>query len=166
MPAEAPARRAYLCLGSNVGDRAEALGGARARLDAAGVKIRAASSLYETPPWGPVPQGPYLNQVVEVASPMGPHALLDLALGIERQLGRDRSREVRYGPRRIDIDILWFEGETVAEEDLEIPHPRLMERAFVLVPLTEIAPDFAAFGVTAKAALAGLDVSGISRIDI
>ncbi|MBB6306184.1 2-amino-4-hydroxy-6-hydroxymethyldihydropteridine diphosphokinase [Xanthobacter tagetidis] len=164
MPAEALSRRAFLCLGSNVGDRALALGEARVRLEAAGVRLTAVSSLYETPPWGPVPQGPYLNQVVEVASPVGPRALLELALAIERQLGRDRAREVRYGPRRIDIDILWFDGETIAEADLEIPHPRLMERAFVLVPLVEIAPDFSAFGISAKAALAGLDASGIRRL--
>jgi 2-amino-4-hydroxy-6-hydroxymethyldihydropteridine diphosphokinase len=164
MPGEAP-RRAFLCLGSNVDDRAAALSAARARLAAAGVHMAAVSSLYETPPWGPVPQGPYLNQVVEVASPVGPRALLDLALGIERQLGRDRAREVRYGPRRIDIDILWFDGATIAEEDLEIPHPRLMERAFVLVPLVEIAPDFCAFGISARAALARLDASGIRRLE-
>ncbi|MEP9349338.1 2-amino-4-hydroxy-6-hydroxymethyldihydropteridine diphosphokinase [Xanthobacter sp. KR7-225] len=165
MPPEPPAgRRAFLCLGSNLGDRAEALAQARAQLEAAGVRLSAASSIYETPPWGPVPQGPYLNQVVEVAAPDGPRALLDLVLGIERRLGRERAREVRYGPRRIDIDILWFEGETIAEEDLEIPHPRLMERAFVLVPLSEIAPDFEAFGTTARAALAGLDVAGIRKV--
>lgn len=78
-------------------------------------------------------------------------------------LGRDRPNEVRFGPRRIDIDILLFGDETVREEDLEIPHPRLMERAFALVPLTEIAPDIVVGGVRAAEALAKLDQSGITR---
>ena len=153
---------AYLCLGSNVGDREKTMEQALATLCRAGLTLRRRSSFYETPPWGPVPQGPYLNQVVEVDSPIGARSLLALALEVERMLGRDRVREVRFGPRRIDIDILLFGDETVRDEDLEIPHPRLMERAFALVPLTEIAPDILVGGVRAADALAGLDKSGIT----
>ncbi|MEP9352989.1 2-amino-4-hydroxy-6-hydroxymethyldihydropteridine diphosphokinase [Xanthobacter sp. KR7-65] len=155
---------AYLCLGSNVGNRAATMAEALTRLAEAGVAVGARSSLYETPPWGPIPQGPYLNQVVQVDSPLAPHALLELALSVERTLGRDRAREVRFGPRPIDIDILLFGTEKVDLPDLEIPHPRLMERAFALVPLTEIAPDITVSGVRAAEALAGLDRSGIKKV--
>lgn len=155
---------AYLCLGSNVGDRAATLALAVAVLARAGLTIGARSSLYETPPWGPIPQGPYLNQVVEVQSPVGVRSLLYLALLVEKMLGRDRSREVRFGPRRIDIDILLFGHEKVDEPDLEIPHPRLMERAFALVPLVEVAPDIVIEGTRAADALAALDASGIIAV--
>lgn len=163
MPAESVRHRAYLCLGSNVGDRAGTMAAALERLAGAGVTIAARSSLYETPPWGPVPQGPYLNQVVEVSSPLGPHDLLALALSVERELGRDRSREVRYGPRRIDIDILWMDGHVLDEEDLQIPHPRILERAFVLVPLSEIAPELKISGMAVADAVKRLDTSDITR---
>ena len=157
------ATTAYLCLGSNVGDRAATMATALDLMAEAGVTVRARSSLYETPPWGPVPQGPYLNQVAEVQTRLSARDLLALALATERRLGRDRPNEVRFGPRRIDIDILLYANETIAEPDLEIPHPRLMERAFALVPLTEIAPDMVIGGVKAAEALAGLDRSGITR---
>ncbi|MFG1182233.1 2-amino-4-hydroxy-6-hydroxymethyldihydropteridine diphosphokinase [Xanthobacter versatilis] len=159
-------RTAYLCLGSNVGDRAATMGLALGVLARAGLTIGARSSLYETPPWGPIPQGPYLNQVVEIQSPVPPRSLLLLALSVERMLGRDRPHEVRFGPRRIDIDILLFANETIAEPDLEIPHPRLLERAFALVPLTEIAPDIVISGVRAADALAALDKSGIVKVAV
>ncbi|MFG1292498.1 2-amino-4-hydroxy-6-hydroxymethyldihydropteridine diphosphokinase [Xanthobacter versatilis] len=159
-------RTAYLCLGSNVGDRAATMGLALGVLARAGLTIGARSSLYETPPWGPIPQGPYLNQVVEIQSPVPPRSLLFLALAVERMLGRDRPHEVRFGPRRIDIDILLFANETIAEPDLEIPHPRLLERAFALVPLTEIAPDIVVSGVRAADALAALDKSGIEKVAV
>ena len=154
---------AYLCLGSNLGDREQTMAQALATLCRAGLTLRRSSSYYETPPWGPVPQGPYLNQVVEVDSPIGPKSLLALGLEVERMLRRDRANEVRFGPRRIDIDILLFGDETVRDDDLEIPHPRLMERAFALVPLTEIAPDIVVGGIRAADALAQLDRSGITR---
>lgn len=156
--------RAYLCLGSNVGARAATMSLALATLARAGLSVRARSSFYETPPWGPVPQGPYLNQVAEIDSPVGPRSLLFLALLVERMLGRDRSREIRFGPRRIDIDILLFGNEKIDDPDLEIPHPRLLERAFALVPLTEIAPAVSIGGTKAADALAGLDASGIAKL--
>lgn len=157
--------RAYLCLGANVGDARATLALARAMLARAGLTLVRQSSLYRTPPWGPVPQDDYLNQVIEVASPVGALSLLHLALRVERMLGRDRSRETRYGPRPIDIDILAFGRERHAAPDLQLPHPRLMERAFALVPLVEIAPNLAIEGVKVRDALARLDQAGIVRVD-
>mgnify|MGYP001231039473 CR=1 FL=1 len=164
MPAEPALPLAYLCLGANLGDRAGTMAQALAALEAAGLVVTARSSLYETPPWGPIPQPSYLNQVAAVLSPFDPHALLDLALKVERRLGRDRSREVRFGPRAIDIDILLFAKETVATPGLVLPHPRLLERAFALVPLLEIAPEITVGGMPARDALARLDASGVERI--
>lgn len=155
---------AYLCLGSNVGDRAGTLGLAIGVLARAGLTIRARSSLYETPPWGPIPQGPYLNQVVEVESPVNARSLLFLGLLVELMLGRNRAREVRFGPRRIDIDILLFGQQDIAEPDLEIPHPRMLERAFALVPLVEIAPELIIQGTRAADALARLDATDIRAV--
>lgn len=156
--------RAYLCLGGNVGDPAETLATALDRLEAAGVRVGTRSSLYRTPPWGPVPQPHYINQVVEVFTPETPPALLRIALEVERQLGRDRSREERFGPRRIDIDILLYGEAEWSDADLVLPHPRLAERAFALVPLLEIAPDIRIGSVTGTEALAKLDATGIERL--
>lgn len=156
---------AYLCLGANVGAREQTLKQALELLELAGVEIRSRSSLYETPPWGPIAQGPYLNQVVAVCTTLSPHTLLALALRIERTLGRDRAKEMRYGPRHIDIDILLYDDVHSTDADLELPHPRILERAFVLVPLVEIAPQIIIQGRRADEALAGLDRSGIVRID-
>ncbi|MCK0196386.1 2-amino-4-hydroxy-6-hydroxymethyldihydropteridine diphosphokinase [Ancylobacter sp. 6x-1] len=131
-----------------------------------GLKIIARSSLYQTPPWGPVPQGPYLNMVVAVETELSARELLHMLLGVEHAFGRDRTKEVRFGPRTIDIDILLYGDDVVAEPDLEIPHPRMMERAFALVPLAEIAPDLVIGGVAVKEALARLDRSGIERVEL
>ncbi|MEP9378782.1 2-amino-4-hydroxy-6-hydroxymethyldihydropteridine diphosphokinase [Aquabacter sp. CN5-332] len=156
--------RAYLCLGANLGEPRETLHRAAGLLEQAGLTISRRSAFYRTPPWGPVPQPDYVNQVLEVFSPLRPRDLLVLALKVERLLGRDRAREERYGPRCIDIDILLFGEESVSEADLVLPHPRLLERAFALVPLTEIAPDIVVAGVKAVAALERLDRSGIERL--
>lgn len=157
-------RIAYLCLGSNLGDRAGTMAKAVGLIARIGLKIIARSSLYETPPWGPVPQGPYLNLVVAVETELSARELLNMLLGVEHAFGRDRTREVRFGPRTIDIDILLYGDEVVAEPDLEIPHPRMMERAFALVPLAELAPDLVVGGVPIREALARLDTSGIEKV--
>jgi len=157
--------RAYLCLGGNVGVVADTLALALEHLSAAGVRVGARSSLYRTPPWGPVAQPDYVNQVVEVFTDLPPPALLRLALEVERKLGRNRSREERFGPRRIDIDLLLHGDTAWADEDLILPHPRLAERAFALVPLLEIAPDARIGDLSARDALATLDTSGIERLD-
>jgi len=164
-PRSVEKRVAYLCLGSNLGDRAGTMGRAVGLIARAGLKIIARSSLYETPPWGPVPQGPYLNLVVEVETELSARELLNLLLGVEHAFGRDRTRELRFGPRTIDIDILLFGEEAIAEPDLEIPHPRMMERAFALVPLAELAPDLKVGGARIADALARLDTGGIVKLD-
>ncbi|GAB4072364.1 2-amino-4-hydroxy-6-hydroxymethyldihydropteridine diphosphokinase [Ancylobacter sonchi] len=156
---------AYLCLGSNLGDRAKTMAKAVGLIArTGGVSILSRSSLYETPPWGPVPQGPYLNLVVAIETELSARELLHMLLGVEHAFGRDRTREVRFGPRTIDIDILIYGDEKIDEPDLEIPHPRMMERAFALLPLAEIAPELAVGGVRIRDALAGLDTSGIVRV--
>jgi 2-amino-4-hydroxy-6-hydroxymethyldihydropteridine diphosphokinase len=151
----------FIALGSNLGEREANLGAAREALARAAVTITATSSIYETEPWGPVPQGRYLNQVVHGGTGLTPHALLDQLMQIERALGRDRAREERFGPRTIDLDILLYGDAAVREPDLVIPHPRMMERPFVLVPLAEIAPELVVGGIAVKDALARLDRSGV-----
>ncbi|ALV26951.1 2-amino-4-hydroxy-6-hydroxymethyldihydropteridine diphosphokinase [Pannonibacter phragmitetus] len=132
--------RAALGLGSNMGDPKANLAAAIARLDASeGISVLAVSSAYRTPPWGPIPQDDYRNICLVIETVLSPRDLLGRCLEIERELGR--VRDVRWGPRIIDIDVLIYGGEQVEEEHLSIPHPRMGERAFVLVPLAEIWPD-------------------------
>jgi 2-amino-4-hydroxy-6-hydroxymethyldihydropteridine diphosphokinase len=130
---------AALGLGGNVGDVASAFVQALARLDSApGVSLAALSSVYRTPPWGKLDQPDFLNMTTLVETTLPARALLALCLEVERSLGRER-RE-RWGPRLIDIDILTYGEARIDEPDLKVPHPRLAERAFVLVPLAEISP--------------------------
>jgi 2-amino-4-hydroxy-6-hydroxymethyldihydropteridine diphosphokinase len=155
----------YLGLGSNLGDRAAHLAEARSAIAKAAGEIRAASSIYDTAPWGPVPQGNYLNQVLCIATQLVPRELLDTLHAIERAAGRDRTNEVRFGPRTLDLDILIY-GERVIDEDgLTIPHPRIGERAFVLAPLAEIAPDLVLGGTRVRALLDHIDATGVRRYD-
>jgi 2-amino-4-hydroxy-6-hydroxymethyldihydropteridine diphosphokinase len=154
----------YLALGSNLGNRIENLARARAALTERAIALTALSAVYETEPWGSVVQGRYLNQVLWANTGLAPRALLAAALAVERGLGRDRQQETRFGPRTIDIDILLYGGAAIKEPGLEIPHPRLLERGFVLVPLAEIAPDLVVNGVRVSEALARLDRSGIVRL--
>ncbi len=153
----------FIGLGGNLGDRAVNLERARAALASGVLKPTAVSSLYETEPWGPVPQGRYLNQVMGAETALTPQELLTKLRAIEMGLGRNRSREQRYGPRTIDLDILLYDDVEVAEPGLEIPHPRMLERAFVLVPLFEIAPDLVVKGVAIRDALVRLDTKGVVR---
>jgi len=152
----------FIGLGSNLGDREGNLAAARSALSRGVIDIAAESSVYETEPWGPVPQGRYLNQVSRGRTRLEPRALLAKLLEIERALGRDRMREERYGPRTIDLDILLYGNREVCEPDLQIPHPRMMQRPFVLVPLAEIAPDLIVAGVPIADTLARLDRSGVA----
>ncbi len=132
--------RAYLSLGSNQGDRAALLKDAVARLEAPGrVRVTKQSSLYETAPIGVTDQPWFLNLVVEVETDLDPQALLDLALAVERGLGRVRTQ--RWGPRTVDIDILLYDTVQMDTPTLAIPHPEMTRRRFVLEPLLEIAPD-------------------------
>jgi 2-amino-4-hydroxy-6-hydroxymethyldihydropteridine diphosphokinase len=139
-------RRAFIGLGSNLGDRRQFLRDAVSRLradadaDADATDIVAVSDVYETEPvGGPGGQEPYLNVVVELATPDPPRRLLERCQAVEEAAHRVRAE--RWGPRTLDADVLWVEGDPVDDPDLTVPHPRLWERRFVLAPLAELAPD-------------------------
>lgn len=137
-----PGRVVVLGLGSNLGDRLETLRNAVLRLESLeGVEVLARSSVYETPPAGGPPQAHYLNAAVLVVTERPLGELVEAALAIERDLGRIRPDPVRWGPRTLDIDVLWCSTETSADPAIEVPHPRLRERPFALVPLLELVPD-------------------------
>ena len=127
--------RAFLGLGSNLGDREAFLRDAIAEIP----DVTAVSRLYETAPVGGPDQGRYLNVVVQLETARTPRELLRICR--ECEAAADRVREVRWGPRTLDVDVLWVDGVTVGEPDLIVPHPRMFERAFVLMPLRDLAPD-------------------------
>ncbi len=127
--------RALLALGSNLGDRRALLQGAVDALP----DVVAVSDVYETAPVGGPDQGPYLNGVVCLETDLGARALLEVAQQCEA--AAERVRVERWGPRTLDVDVLWVDGQKVDEPDLVVPHPRMFERAFVLVPLRDVAPD-------------------------
>lgn len=132
---------AYLGLGGNVGDTAETLAAAVFALhDSDGIAVEDVSGFYETAPVGGVEQDPFLNCCVRIRTTLDAVALLDETQATEAAFGRDRDREVRWGPRTLDIDVLLYGDETISTERLTVPHPRLHERAFVLVPLLEVMP--------------------------
>ena len=138
-PAPPAARRAFIGLGSNLGDRRAQLRAAVERMRPAG-DVVGVSPLYETEPvGGPEGQGPYLNVVVELSTRDTPRRLLERCRALEEAAGRVRA--VRWGPRTLDADVLWVEGCTLDEDDLTVPHPRLWERRFVVQPLADLAPD-------------------------
>ena len=162
MPAET-ATRAFLGLGGNLGEPAAAMAAALRALDAhEAVSVASVSSLYRTPPWGVTDQPDFLNAVAAVDTVLTARQLLDLCLDVER--GLKRIRIERWGPRVIDIDILLFGDERIEEAGLQVPHPRMGERAFVLVPLAEIAPDVMVGGQTAAERLSALDTGAIARL--
>jgi len=130
---------AYLALGSNLGDRLQTLRRAAELLDAVdGIEVARSSRVYETEPVGP-PQPAYLNAVLEVVTTLEPRALLEAALRVETELGRVRGE--RWGPRTLDVDVLLYDECEIDEPDLVVPHPRIHERGFVLVPLRELVAD-------------------------
>ena len=126
-----------------------------------GITLVARSSDYRTPPWGKTDQPWFLNGAVAVETSLDPHGLLDACLRVEHDLGR--VREERWGPRVIDIDVLSYEGAAISDARLVLPHRFVRERAFVLVPLAEIAPDLRIGPETVTEALAKLDAAGIER---
>jgi 2-amino-4-hydroxy-6-hydroxymethyldihydropteridine diphosphokinase len=152
-----------LGLGGNLGDPVAAIVAAIRRLEAGGVLITRRSRWYRTAPWGLTGQPDFVNLCVAAETDLSPHALLRLVQSIETALGRERT--VHWGPRTIDIDILTYHGVTLNEPDLEIPHPRLTERAFVLVPLLDIAPDLPLAGRPVRDWAAEVDRSGVERFD-
>jgi 2-amino-4-hydroxy-6-hydroxymethyldihydropteridine diphosphokinase len=131
--------RAYLGLGSNLGDRLENLRRAVSLLGARGVRVLRSSRVYETDPVGGPPQADFLNAVVEVEARGTATDLLRAGLEVEEAMGRKRAE--RWGPRVIDVDVLTFGDQTIDEPGLRVPHPRMHERAFVLIPLLELDPD-------------------------
>ena len=133
-------RTAYISLGSNLGDRAVMLERAIAVMNSAGIQVARQSSLYVTEPLDAPGQAWFLNAVVEAETSLLPVQLLHAVLQIERQLGRRRITP--HGPRTIDLDILFYGSSVIRSRELEVPHPRLTERRFVLVPLAQIAPEF------------------------
>jgi 2-amino-4-hydroxy-6-hydroxymethyldihydropteridine diphosphokinase len=158
-----PNNTVYLSLGGNLGDPAASMATALRLLDAdESTRVIAVSSLYRTPPWGKLDQPDFLNAAAEISTALAPRALLDLCLEAERKL--KRVREERWGPRLIDIDILVFGDRIIHETGLEVPHPRMLERAFVLAPLAEIAPELAVGGRSVSERLSAVDTSGIERL--
>ena len=155
--------RAFLGLGGNLGEPERTMAAALQALDGSpDLRVVRVSSVYRTPPWGNVDQPDFLNAVAEIETGLSPDQLLSLCLETERILKRER--RVRWGPRSIDIDILLFGDERIASETLEIPHPRMLLRAFVLLPLAEIAPGLLLEGKPISEHLARLDASGVERV--
>ena len=151
-----------LGFGGNLGDPIAAIESALQWLDAGGVRITARSPFYRTLAWGRTDQPDFVNLCAAAQTALTPHGLLDTIQCIEAALGRER-RE-RWGPRAIDIDILAYDDTIIDEPGLTIPHPHLTERAFVLVPLRDIAPDWIIAGRSLRAWASGADRSGIERI--
>ena len=128
--------RAFLGLGSNLGDRRQYL---RDAVEALGDRVVATSSVYETAPVGGPRQPKFENLVVEIDTDLGPHELLGICHRLEA--AAERVRTERWGPRTLDVDILWIDGVELDDPDLQIPHPRMLERRFVMAPLEELAPE-------------------------
>ncbi|MCI4677349.1 2-amino-4-hydroxy-6-hydroxymethyldihydropteridine diphosphokinase [Rhodoblastus acidophilus] len=155
-------RRIGLGLGANLGDPAENLRRAVASLSAAGLVFDALSSLYATPPWGVTDQPDFVNACALARTRLAPLDLLDLVKATERALGREETR--RWGPRAIDIDLLFYDDLAWRDDRLTLPHPGLAQRAFVLVPLAEIAPDLRFAGARLAELAARVDASGVRRL--
>ena len=156
---------ALIALGGNVGD-------VRATFEKAIANIcgmtqgalLARSSDYATPPWGEVQQERFINACIEIDTSLDPHALLFVLQKIEAKFGRDRTKEKRWGPRTLDLDLIAYDDVAMQKPELTLPHPRLFERAFVLVPLAEISPGRVIAGRSVAAALAELSSEGIERL--
>jgi 2-amino-4-hydroxy-6-hydroxymethyldihydropteridine diphosphokinase len=156
---------AFIALGGNIGDVRATFNRAIAMVcDGAEVRLAARSSDYRTPPWGVTEQPPFVNAVIAVATSLPLHDLLARLQACEHALGRDRATERRWGPRAIDLDLLAYGDLVLDDPDLTLPHPRMFERAFVLVPLAEIAPDRVIAGVRVREALERVDASGIEKL--
>ncbi|MHB1273819.1 MAG: 2-amino-4-hydroxy-6-hydroxymethyldihydropteridine diphosphokinase [Rhodanobacter sp.] len=155
---------AYVALGSNLGDSRQQVLGAMAALAALpDTRLLQRSHLYRTPPWGMLEQPPFINAAVQLDTGLSAHGLLDALLEIERKAGRVRTG--RNGPRTLDLDLLHVEGVRVDDARLSLPHPRMAERAFVLLPLHDLAPtlQLPGYGTVAQL-LARLDLAGCERL--
>ena len=154
----------YLALGTNLGDRPANLRAALHALPPSIVCLRS-SPIYETPPWGFTGQPAFLNMVLKGETDLAPPALLSHLKHLETQLGRIPS--IRYGPRQIDMDILFYDELILATPGLTIPHPHLQERAFVLVPLADLEPGLVhpVLGKSVRELLAAVDTTGVKRLE-
>ncbi|WP_054944004.1 2-amino-4-hydroxy-6-hydroxymethyldihydropteridine diphosphokinase [Paenibacillus ihuae] len=154
------ASEAYIALGANLGDREGTLKEALNRLNQhEGIEVVRCSRIYETEPVGYLDQPQFLNMAAALRTTLEPEDLLHVMLAIETQLGR--VRDIRYGPRTVDLDLLWVEGRSLDTPELTLPHPRMMERAFVLIPLSDIVPqNDASFGLYGMIAAALQDLDG------
>jgi 2-amino-4-hydroxy-6-hydroxymethyldihydropteridine diphosphokinase len=156
---------ALIALGGNVGD-------VRARFNTATdticreapATLTARSADYETAPWGGVAQPSFINACIAIETERDPRMLLATLHAIERMFGRDRARETRWGPRTLDLDLITYDDIAIDTPELILPHPRLFERAFVLVPLADIAPDRVIAGCSVREALSRVSRDGIARL--
>ena len=156
---------ALVALGGNLGNVRDTIDRAVAVFcEGQSVRLLARSSDYRTNPWGVEDQPPFVNACIAVETRLSPRALLAHAQAVERALGRERSKERRWGPRQIDIDLIAYDDVALEDPDLTLPHPQLFTRAFVLVPLTEIAPERLIAGRRVRDALAQLDTSGVEKL--
>jgi 2-amino-4-hydroxy-6-hydroxymethyldihydropteridine diphosphokinase len=155
--------RVALSLGSNVGDARANVARAVEALAAAGARVVSRSPDYRTAPWGPVAQDWFVNACVVAETDLLPEELLALCKGIEREMGRTEG--VRWGPRIVDVDILTYDDRELAIPGLTVPHPRLLERAFVLVPLADVAPELTVRGERVADAAARVGREGVVRLD-
>lgn len=156
---------ALIALGGNVGDVRATFRKAIANIcGMTQAVLLARSSDYATPPWGEAQQARFVNACIEIDTSLDPHALLFTLHRIETKFGRDRARERRWGPRTLDLDLIAYDDVSMQKPELTLPHPRLFERAFVLVPLAEIAPNRVIAGRGVASALAQLSTEGIERL--
>ena len=154
-----------IALGGNVGDVRATFRKAIAHIcGMAQAAVIARSSDYTTPPWGDEDQDPFINACVEIETDLDPHALLFVMQKVEQKFGRARVKERQWGPRTLDLDMIAYDDISLQRPDLILPHPRLFERAFVLVPLAEIAPDRVIGGIRVRDGLAGVSTQGIERL--
>jgi 2-amino-4-hydroxy-6-hydroxymethyldihydropteridine diphosphokinase len=157
--------RALIALGGNVGDVRATFKKAIANIcGMTQAALLARSSDYSTPPWGDEQQANFINACIEIETSLDPHALLFTLQKVEAKFGRERARERRFGPRTLDLDLLAYDDVILQKPELTLPHPRLFERAFVLVPLAEIAPGRVIAGRSVASALAVLSTEGIERL--
>ena len=154
-----------IALGGNVGDVRTTFRKAISHIcGMAQAAMIARSSDYTTPPWGDEDQDPFINACVEIETDLDPHALLFVMQKVEQKFGRARTKERPWGPRTLDLDMIAYDDVSLQKPDLTLPHPRLFERAFVLVPLAEIAPDRVISGIRVRDGLSSVSTQGIERL--
>jgi 2-amino-4-hydroxy-6-hydroxymethyldihydropteridine diphosphokinase len=156
---------ALVAFGGNIGDARDTLDRAIKQFcDGVDVVLLARSSDYRTPPWGVLDQPPFVNNCIAARTVLSPRDLLARAQAVEAAFGRDRSKEVHWGPRTLDIDVIAYDDVSLEMPDLILPHPRMFERGFVLAPLAEIVPDRTVDGIRIRDALAKVDTAGIEKL--